>query len=281
LIYQRRDAGPAPVPQEWAVEDLMGEWDALASLARFVRYRDFGRDDTAFYDVASALSAAGRPGDAVLLDDDLGRGLLARWYDGPLPLAVSADDPAMGSAGRVWGVYWASPDRAVERNLSLAACPAATTWYKNVRVVLNGAPSLGAPRALGAQFGDMARLLSASTGSALNAGGILCVQLEWSPLARTAERYKAFVHLMDSAGRVVAQTDSEPQAGFMPTDQWQPGVLVSDRHGIALPDNLPPGAYQLMTGLYRLSDGARLPARDAQSRRYPNDEAPLGELTVR
>lgn len=280
LVYQRRDGDAPPVVQAWSVEALSGDWHALATLERFTRYKDNGRDDSAFYDVARMLTTSGRPGDAVLVDDAIGRGLLARWYGGNMPLAVSMDDPAVQRANRVWGVYWAALDRDIERELSATGCPATATWYKNVRVVLNGAASLGASRTLDASFGSVARLRSAASGGDPTPGGVLCVQLDWLPLAQTAERYKTFVHLMDSAGRVVAQTDAEPLAGFMSTDQWQPAAAFADRRGIVLPADLPPGAYTVMTGLYRPSDGARLPAVDAQGRRYPDDAVDLGPITI-
>ena len=52
---------------------------------------------------------------------------------------------------------------------------------------------------------------------------------------------------------------------------------MSDTHSVALQKDLVPGAH-LLVGLYRLSDGARLPAYDALGERAPNDAIRLDVL---
>lgn len=64
---------------------------------------------------------------------------------------------------------------------------------------------------------------------------------------------------MESGGNLVAQHDSEPRGDLSPTTFWPVGTVVADRHGIFLPPGLPPGTYELRAGLYRLTDGTRLP----------------------
>ena len=59
-----------------------------------------------------------------------------------------------------------------------------------------------------------------------------------------------FVQLLDQDGRLRAQVDRPPVAGFRPTSAWEPGELIRDNYGLALPADLPPGDYQLITGLY-------------------------------
>jgi hypothetical protein len=84
------------------------------------------------------------------------------------------------------------------------------------------------------------------------------VTLFWETPHPLTERYKVTAQLLDGTGRLVAQHDSEPGAGFAPTDAWVPGVQVIDRHGIALPAGLPAGRYTLVVALYHVATGERL-----------------------
>jgi hypothetical protein len=70
--------------------------------------------------------------------------------------------------------------------------------------------------------------------------------------------YKVFAHLLDEAGALVAQRDSEPVEGSRPTSTWDPGEEVLDRHGILIPDGLAPGEYRLVVGMYWPSTGETL-----------------------
>lgn len=89
------------------------------------------------------------------------------------------------------------------------------------------------------------------------AGQDLVVSLAWETLRAPEERLKVFVHLLDSGGRLVAQHDGEPVGWQALTDAWQAGDRYTDRHGILLPAEIPPGDYVLKVGMYRYS-GERL-----------------------
>ena len=91
------------------------------------------------------------------------------------------------------------------------------------------------------------------------AGATLPIAVTWETAEPLEQRYTVFMHLLDSAGQLVAQADQEPFGGFYPTDRWLPGVAVTDMHSLALPPALPPGGYTLLVGLYDPGTGARLP----------------------
>ena len=59
--------------------------------------------------------------------------------------------------------------------------------------------------------------------------------------------YTVFVHLLEPAGQVLAQDNSEPAR---PTSGWVPGEYVTDPHDIPLPLELPPGDYVVEVGMY-------------------------------
>jgi hypothetical protein len=95
-------------------------------------------------------------------------------------------------------------------------------------------------------------------------GGTLPISLFWEPLVNMAETdYIVFVHLTRADDPTpLAQTDGRPMEGGQPTSRWtDPGALLHDDRTIALPRTLPPGDYVLRMGLYRASDGTRLPAQ--------------------
>ena len=89
--------------------------------------------------------------------------------------------------------------------------------------------------------------------------------------APLAVDYKLFVHVAGADGVPVAQWDGYPRWNTARTSTWAPGVEVVDHLLLPLPDDLPPGDYRLLTGLYDPATGARL-----------GDQAvDLGALTVR
>lgn len=91
------------------------------------------------------------------------------------------------------------------------------------------------------------------------AGPRLTVTLHWRADRPLGRDYTVFVQVLDPAGRVVAQSDSQPAAGALPTSAWLPGEIVRDRHVLTLPTIPPGGTYRLIAGLYLLTTGERLP----------------------
>ena len=49
--------------------------------------------------------------------------------------------------------------------------------------------------------------------------------------------------MLNPAGEPVAVVDSAPVHFAYPTSAWRPGEVISDVYDLALPLNLPPGAY--------------------------------------
>jgi mannosyltransferase len=90
-------------------------------------------------------------------------------------------------------------------------------------------------------------------------GGMLPVTLYWQAGIEMDVNYTVFVQLLNSAGQVASQQDLQPLAGAAPTTTWLPGEILTDPYSLALPANLPPGDYRLITGLYNAATGERLP----------------------
>ncbi len=89
-------------------------------------------------------------------------------------------------------------------------------------------------------------------------GGSLLVTLFWQARSPGADPLQVFTHLLDGAGRLVAQHDGPPLEGRRPTSGWLPGEVLVDDHRIPLPPEVEPGAYRLAVGLYRPNTGIRV-----------------------
>jgi hypothetical protein len=96
-------------------------------------------------------------------------------------------------------------------------------------------------------------------------GQDLDVALQWRAVEPFSQNYTVFVHLLDVANHVVAQRDSQPQSGQLPTISWQPGQVLDDTYTLRLPAGLPAGQYQLEVGMYLQSTGERLLLSDTPS----------------
>ncbi|HSD83763.1 MAG TPA: hypothetical protein VLG46_07895, partial [Anaerolineae bacterium] len=92
----------------------------------------------------------------------------------------------------------------------------------------------------------------------LKAGDVLPLKLYWQAGTTTENLYTVFTHLETLNGEVVAQVDSTPQGGGMPTDWWATGQVIDDPYTLHIPAELPPGAYRIVVGLYNPLDGTHL-----------------------
>lgn len=114
---------------------------------------------------------------------------------------------------------------------------------------------------------------------AYHPGETVDLDLHWRASATPDRDYTVFVHVVDAAGKLVAQQDGPPAQGMRPTTTWRSGELVMDHKTIALPPNLAPGSYRLLVGLYRHDNGERLKSPpDARGR--VQDAAALEPLRV-
>jgi 4-amino-4-deoxy-L-arabinose transferase-like glycosyltransferase len=111
-------------------------------------------------------------------------------------------------------------------------------------------------RAIDARFGE-ALLLRGVT--VKREPGHLTVTPVWDVRAQPAANYQAFVHVIDTAGRTVAQIDVAPGGGDAATSAWEPGQQIAVPLPLALPDGLPRGEYQVTFGLYDPKTNQRLP----------------------
>lgn len=201
----------------------------------------------------------------------------------PDPTATLATlDGAVASRPTVYALFWAmdeaDPDRLVERWLDQQAFKGIDRWQGNLRFVTYSLPTnLGCTTVTpAARFGEAILLTERCQPPqpSITAGDVALVGLHWQTLTPLVQRYKVTVQMLDSRNHVIAQRDSEPVGGSLPTDQWVVGQTVVDNHGILVPPGTPPGAYRLILALYDPNTGERLRLSPA------DDSLVLGELAV-
>lgn len=100
--------------------------------------------------------------------------------------------------------------------------------------------------------------------AAVRASGVLSVTVQWQAQAPVPAEYRLFVHVLDSAGNLLGQTDVPPAGPDTPTQQWQPGRVITWVHPVPLSGALPTsGPLWLSFGLYDPHDFTRLPLQQA------------------
>ncbi len=139
--------------------------------------------------------------------------------------------------------------------------------------------SLGDVQPLKTGFGDQIELAGFAATTA-KPGESLDVSLYWQALQPIDDDYVVFVHVLNSAGELAANHDGRPENGRFPTTSWLPGIVIPDTHTIILPDDLPPGDYQLKAGLYRPETGERLAAVTADGISPADSAAILTTITI-
>jgi hypothetical protein len=270
-------------------------FDAARSLHNLYFDADYARAD--YRAIARHVEVNARPGDAILLNAPNQWEVFTYYHfdDGhvfPLarqrPLDVEANraelEQIVAEHQRLFAIFWgdaeSDPERFIESWLEAHTYKAGETWYGDVRLALYAVPAqvADAPAVpLAARFGTAMHLdgYTLLTGD-LAPGDILQLALFWHA-SQPVERYKVFVHVYDEAGRLVAQTDSEPGAALRPTHTWSPGEQVVDRYGVMMPPEMAPGDYVLAVGLYPIADpNSRLPVfRDGLAVGDRLDLAPL------
>jgi hypothetical protein len=86
--------------------------------------------------------------------------------------------------------------------------------------------------------------------AAVEPGAAITVTLYWQPVQPLSQTYSSYLHLVNSAGQGVSQSDGQPGGVFYPSQDWQAGEILRDRRRLTVPADAPPGLYRLRAGLY-------------------------------
>ncbi len=113
----------------------------------------------------------------------------------------------------------------------------------------------------------------------------------WRVLAPTSGQYAVFVHLVRPVDRVVASLHSIPAAGTFPTPAWRAGDAFCDDMAVLIGEDVPPGPYEVVAGLFDPVTKERLPTFDGNGhpvegnlighvKIVPADGAPFPAVTI-
>ena len=121
------------------------------------------------------------------------------------------------------------------------------------------------PTVSGEETSPVARLLGVALDrEVVTPGAWLTVRACWEGLAPMEEDYTVFVHLLGRENRRVAERNTYPGLGRFPTSLWPVGRAFCDDYRLRVEPWAPvPERYDVEIGLYRATDGARLPVHNA------------------
>ncbi len=133
-----------------------------------------------------------------------------------------------------------------------------------------------------ASFGNGFELLAAALPQSASAGEGEAVEVTftWRADEPGSENLAQFLHFVTSDGDAFWNHDQQPLGDRLPTRLWYDGLADSETWTVSLPEDLPAGDYQVLTGLYGLEDQTRLIARDALGNPFTDSAVPLGNLLI-
>jgi hypothetical protein len=239
------------------------------------RYKNDQHRD--YRELLSYLEAHSQPGNVILFNIPEDTTVLQNHYKGHLPVyglietsapVTLATADLLDKLATQHPALWLIPsprlsENGLDQHLRGQGYQADAESFGELRLILYAFPRNPLTRhTVGAIFGEVIVLEGYALDENVRAGDVLHLDLYWQAFTPVAEDYQVFVHLLDEDGQRWAQKDGPPLLGARPTSSWQPGERLTDRRGLLLPSDMPPASYHLRVGLYRLSDGSRLPTAE-------------------
>ncbi|MBI5034955.1 MAG: hypothetical protein HZB51_30890 [Chloroflexi bacterium] len=97
--------------------------------------------------------------------------------------------------------------------------------------------------------------------------------LYWQGVKKSNKDYKAFVHVLDASGQVVAQKDASPLDGKYPTSIWDPGEIIKDEYELVVPTDAH-APFTIEIGMYDQPTQTRLPVGNSDHVEFKISELP-------
>ncbi len=252
---------------------------SVPALKNYYFDQRYARDD--YRGGAAYVAAAGREGDAIILNAPGQMDIFSYYYEGDLPVYPLPGQRPLDQAKTeetlerivaqhrhlyvlFWGTKESDPGRFIESWLDEQTFKAMDSWFGNVRLAVYAVPeaavSAEIQHPLDLLLGDEIALLGYSISSSeVESGDILQLTLFWQASEPIEQRYKVFTHVLDGRSQIVGQRDAEPVGGTRPTTTWEDGEVIADNYGVLVLPGTPPGEHQLEIGMYSLETGERLP----------------------
>ena len=149
-----------------------------------------------------------------------------------------------------------------------------------LRELVIPAPLSPAPSVSLAEFENGFALIATELPEIARAGETLAIPFTWQAASDSTEDWVQFLHFVHEETGALWNHDQQPLGERLPTRLWYEGLRDTEAWQITLPADLASGNYAIYTGLYRLSDLARLPVHDSDDMPLPDARVPLGFLTI-
>lgn len=92
----------------------------------------------------------------------------------------------------------------------------------------------------------------------LHAGESTNYRIFWQAIKTPSENYHTYIHLVDSTGHAIYQSDQLPGPWFHPPKSWDTYYIQPDSHLLRIPNNAPGGLYWPLVGAYELNEMKRM-----------------------
>lgn len=136
-----------------------------------------------------------------------------------------------------------------------------------------------APQAVDYRFSNQIRLTGYHL-PVLAPGQDAPLRFWWQTDAAVDNELVQFLHLHHTGSDAVVVADHPPLLDTFPTADWPAGLQVVGEWPADLLGELPPGEYDVFTGLYEQTSAERLPVADAQGQPAQDYRIYLGRLRV-
>jgi hypothetical protein len=238
-------------------------------------------------DLVRELAVRFEPGDVLLVDPRLRtmeepfdwwyyEGLYFPW--GRIPRVNSVDK----AGPRLWYLVRQgkeTPGLADELNHERIATEFWGPWYFIVTLYE------GPPLTPGVRMGESAihfRGQTLPTGTLYHPNDTLTVETWWSVDGPVERDYSIGLHLIDSSGNLIAQTDSGPTGSYTPgaTSAWQPGQIYRDDRSLKIPQCIEDRTLDLQLVVYGWWDGKILSAENSEAGSVSLDTITVGTYSM-
>lgn len=112
------------------------------------------------------------------------------------------------------------------------------------------------------------------------AGDEMIVDFHWSSDAAGGEDWTQFLQFIHRESGNFWSVDQYPLGPRLPTRLWYAGLQSDEQWSLPVPQDLAPGDYSVLTGLYRLADMERLNFTLPDGSRPAERSIPLGSVTI-
>jgi mannosyltransferase len=253
----------------------------------------------------SYISSHAQADDAIVLNNPLQKPLYLYYAPSTMPAfflpeGAPLEDPSSRAEleqiarthSRIWLVMFGNPAEYdptdyLKRWLGANTFKSFFRGFVDADLTLYEMPhSATIKKPVNATLGEGIKLLSYDLDRAeISPGRSVELTLHWQSDIRIAKPYVVFAHLIgginpSTNSLVWAQMDNEPVGGSRATTTWKVGEVIDDRYGLQLPDNTPPGEYEIEVGMYDASSGARVPVIDWQGTPVKENRVLLGVVKV-